>query len=363
MQIDFHHGATYVVARLAGFEHSDAATIAYASQYVDDSTVKGTIQFSNGATYSRIASAHEILDLDNNCNIGDDYQVWLPFHFLPGNDGALAGQTTASLAQRLVCTEDSPIADDMWTACRARRGDANGLHRLGITSHVYADTFSHQKFAGFIHDLNLVYELEHISPADSNIVDDIQGLAADALRLGHGGALTDPDLPYLTWSYKNSFKAVIPRPNPDIFMRAVNRLFSQYIYFLQKAPQLRITPHDLTILDQAIRTNASPDPAVRHQGWLTLAKNGAFSFGELTDEEMAELNYVPTGLGSWKFAALGATDPTNLLGQRIPYSLAFENSEWKKFHDALKDHQNGILNDILPHYNLPSSYEAAKAAL
>ena len=28
MQIDFHHGVTYVVSRLAGFDHADAETIA-----------------------------------------------------------------------------------------------------------------------------------------------------------------------------------------------------------------------------------------------------------------------------------------------------------------------------------------------
>jgi len=33
MQIDFHHGVTYVVARLAGFEHKAASIIAYCAQY------------------------------------------------------------------------------------------------------------------------------------------------------------------------------------------------------------------------------------------------------------------------------------------------------------------------------------------
>jgi hypothetical protein len=85
MQIDFHHTVTYVVARLAGFAHEDASTVAYASQYVDDSTNKGTIQFDNGKTFDRIASAHTVLDVPHNRINDEDYQVWVPFHFLPGN--------------------------------------------------------------------------------------------------------------------------------------------------------------------------------------------------------------------------------------------------------------------------------------
>jgi len=48
MQIDFHHTATYVTARSAGFGHRKADTIAYAAQYVDDAINSGTLRFHNG---------------------------------------------------------------------------------------------------------------------------------------------------------------------------------------------------------------------------------------------------------------------------------------------------------------------------
>jgi hypothetical protein len=70
MQIDFHHAAVYALARLAGFVHQDATVVAYASQYVDDATNRGTIVFGNGRRYARIASAHKVLDLYHNCNVG-----------------------------------------------------------------------------------------------------------------------------------------------------------------------------------------------------------------------------------------------------------------------------------------------------
>jgi len=363
VQIDFHHTATYVLARLAGFHHTEASTIAYASQYVDNSTNKGTIHFDNCTTYERIASAHEIFDVDNNCRNDEDYQVWVPFHFLPGNNGLQAEQPpTSSLDQRLLCTPDSPLAEDMWQACRESKGNPNDLHRLGITSHVYADTFSHQMFAGIKHGVNIVFDIAHIDPIGSGVVDRIEGLAADLLKLGHGGALTDPDLPFLTWIYKNSYRQAVTRHNPDIFLSASRRLFSQYIYYLEKDPQLTLDAHDLGAIEQAIRSNSSSDPARRHQGWLGLLRDGTFSFGSLSEQEMKDLNYAPTGVGSWKFAALGTTEEKDTPGKPFHYDTKFENSDWKKFHDALKNHQEMILDAILPRYYLPRSYDEARAA-
>lgn len=65
MQIDFHHGVTYVTARLAGFDDREAEIVAYAAQYVDDATNSGLIGFTNGAMYKRISSAHRTLDYRN----------------------------------------------------------------------------------------------------------------------------------------------------------------------------------------------------------------------------------------------------------------------------------------------------------
>jgi hypothetical protein len=361
MQIDFHHTATYAVARLAGFAHNEASTVAYASQYVDDSTNKGTIHFDNGKTYERIASAHKVFDVANNCVNIEDYQVWVPFHFLPGNNGAPANAShTTQLYQRLLCTPDSPLSQDMWNECRKRKGDANGLHRLGITAHVYCDTFSHQMFAGFRHHVNRVARIEHILPADSGVMERIKSLVADELGLGHGGALTDPDLPYLEWRYTNGLQQDRTVPNPNTFLSASERLFSQFIYFLGRDANITIATSDLGVIQHLIRFNSSEDPTIRHQSWLETIRRGSFSFGGLSDEEFRSLTYIPFGAGSWKSSALGATDERDTSGHIFQYEPTFEDSDWKKFHDALKGHQAEVLNVILPKYELPSSYENAK---
>ena len=360
MQIDFHHTATYVLSRLAGFTHGDASTIAYASQYVDDSTNRGTINFDNGKTYQRIASAHTIFDVEHNFVNTEDYEVWVPFHFLPGNNGAEANTLpTVPLHQRLVCSQDGPLTVDMWDECRTRKADTNALHRLGITAHVYCDTFSHQMFAGFRHQVNHVAHIKHIMPAESDVIERIESWASDELDLGHGGALKDPDLPYLEWRYTNGYGQDETRLNPETFLTASERLFSQFIYYLGRDKNSTISDPDLAVIRQMIRSNISENPITRHQTWLGAIRDGLFSFGKLSDEESRSLNYVSFGTGSWKFTALGTTEEHDSRGHVYHYVDAFENCDWKKFHDALKGHQDEVLNVILPKYRLPRSYNEA----
>ena len=86
MQIDGLHTLSYVLSRMAGFMHEVADIIAHSAQYVDDATDEGIVLFKNGATFSRISSAHEIsmYDLEYYLDAHENHLVWVPFHFLPG---------------------------------------------------------------------------------------------------------------------------------------------------------------------------------------------------------------------------------------------------------------------------------------
>jgi len=122
MQIDFHHAVTYVTARCAGFTHPEADTIAYAAQYVDDSTSSGPIWFDNKAMYLRCSSAHGNLDL-RNLNNAENHLVWLPFHFLPGNGGLPADQNPeGSFIKKIICYPNSPVAEEMIQAAITTQG-------------------------------------------------------------------------------------------------------------------------------------------------------------------------------------------------------------------------------------------------
>ena len=168
MQIDFHHTATYVLARLAGFSQGESEIISYASQYVDDATKSGVIKFNNGAMYSRISSAHKVIDLHNTDDLLN-HQVWVPFHFLPGNGGLNTGTNPkGGFINKLVCTPNSFVSKEMLAKCIADRDKPYGLHRLGITIHVLADTYSHQGFAGVIHAINDIHKLDYYGKKGMN---------------------------------------------------------------------------------------------------------------------------------------------------------------------------------------------------
>jgi hypothetical protein len=362
VHIDLHHAGTYVAARLAGFTHNEASIIGHAAQYVDDSNNKGTITFDNGKTYDALASAHTNFDILHNCENKEDYEVWVPFHFLPGNNGAPADSTqNVPLYQRLVCTPDSPTTVDMWRECRATRANANALHRLGITAHVYCDTFAHQMFAGFRHKVNRVTHIEHMNPVNSNVMQRIESLVADELDLGHGGALTYPDLPYLDWKYVNGYGKERLVSNPESYIAAVPRLFSQFIYYLGRDKDTAMTAADLATFDRLMRSIVDEDRIRRDQVWLGAIRDGSFSFGKLSDEEFQDLAYAPFGVGSWRYAALGSTEDHDKASRVFHYDEKFEDSHWKKFHDALREHQTTVLDGILPGYKLPRSYDEAKS--
>ena len=60
----------------------------------------------------------------------------MPFHFLPGNGRKSDGR----FIRRIVCTKNSKVAGAMVSECILRRDLPYGLHRLGVTMHVYADS-------------------------------------------------------------------------------------------------------------------------------------------------------------------------------------------------------------------------------
>jgi len=358
MQIDFHHTVTYVLARLAGFAHEDAAIVAYSAQYVDDAQNRGVILFDNGETFDHIASSHSVTDVEHNLSNVEDYQVWVPFHFLPGNNGQPAGQDEVTpIAQRLLCQPDSPVAADMCRAALDTRGQQNSLHRLGITTHVYADTFAHQRFCGFRDRLNKAQD-----ETREGLLEKVEAVAAEVASLGHGDVSVHPDQPFRAWKYRDSNGFEVDRSNPDIFIEACDRIFALHCAYRGEGgapPQL--LPQDRKLLSDSLTGFDSEDGEARHQMWLGLLRQGGFSFDPLTAEQAQDLNYAPKGIGSWKYEALGTAAAVDFAGQVFPYKDTFETSNWKYFHEALKAHQAEVLGGLLPQYGLPNSPQALQS--
>jgi len=390
MQIDGHHTATYVAARIAGFSHDEAAKIAYAAQYVDDATNEGTIEFLDSPyMYARIASAHRMIDYQNLMAM-QNHLAWIPFHFLPGNEGLLAGQEPSQGARRkLICRPDSPVARDMLKAAMEDIGSARELHRLGVTMHVYADTFAHQGFVGSIDAANVVINARSDHPeTDRAIATATRRALLKSLRgqwmafwalvlysfesawyehewplaywrhflsktpLGHAKADTYPDQPYLKWSYTDCAGKVVERDNPKTFLQAMHmmvramRAWRARDFSVDLAKYEGLPLADEKVVDRLFRSLKNPEGPLRQAEWAKAIAAGEFSFGP------AIVTYIGKGEGSWKHRALGTTADTDSGYERYPFSKEFITSDWKLFHDAIQVHRNAIVRDVLPRYGI-----------
>ena len=363
MQIDFHHSATYVIARFSGFSHKHASTIAYAAQYVDDSTTDGFIHFTNGMRYRRYATSHPVIapdNIDNDANV----MTWLPFHFIPGNV-TTRSESDLSYFRKLVCRPDSALARRMMQAARADRGRPESLHRLGIAAHVFVDTFAHQGFAGLHHPINKVSDIRDESGAPMR--------APLVPPVGHGQVGSYPDLPYLRWSYLNWEGSRIHRDNPADYLLGANRLCEEFQRYRNK-PVVGLTASQRRALEHLFTTLTDPSGQARHQRWLQHAENGSFEFGPV------KLNYDPSGPNSWKQIALrhgpywwpggmsgfgtramrwmrlGARSVADSIGIEYASEYAsharFLRSDYKKFHDAALRQRSAVLHDILPEFGI-----------
>jgi len=345
MQIDFHHAVTYVAARAAGFPHPDAEIIAYAAQYVDDATCEGIIRFDNKALYQRTSSAHKAID-PKNFDALDNQKVWMPFHFLPGNKGLEPGEDPAGkFIHKLVCLPDSTVAEDMLRDVILDQEKPYSLHRLGITMHVYADTWAHQGFAGVKHLVNKVSKIKEVGDSDVFKEDLVKLINPLIPELGHGRAYIFPDMPFLSWEYVNGHNKKISRDNADIFCEAADGLCKAMKRYILKSPDAAVTglnTADMAQIRKLFTDLKMKEGADRHEVWLRVIGQGVFSFGPAT------IAYAEDGKGSWKADALGTSRDM----PEYVYSDSFLISNWKLFHDALQLHRITVAHDILPRYGI-----------
>lgn len=337
---------TYVLARLAGFSAAEASVVATSAQFVDDATEDGTILFDNGARYSRIASAHRMLDYRNFESLAAS-RVWVPFHFLPGNMGLPAGEPPeGAFIQRLITIPNSSVAQDMLRATIADQSAPHGLHRLGIAMHVFADTWAHQGFVGVNHAVNHATDLTGPDGGpDTNLMDRMKNYFVNsALPLGHGTVLSNPDKPYLVWAYTNGLGERITRNNPDDYIDASETMCRAMQAFRLgdfEATVPGLSAIDRNVIQRLLRDVQDEDEERRHARWLEEIAGGSFSFGAETTA------YLGEGQGSWRDAALQKDD-----GGQYTYAESFLESDWKRFHDALEIHRYDVVHRILPRYGI-----------
>lgn len=356
MQIDMHYHGTYAMAILAGLNERAAHIVATSSQFVDDCASRQQIKFRDAGQIDSQATAHHTFDV-TNIDFDDQRQVWVPFHFLPGNEGN-------SFTQRLVCRKDSPIAQEMVRNALQQLNSPEGLFRLGVTAHVYADTFAHYGFSGVSSRANKVdNESIKFGALDPDIKDyivekagrfsgkyngvlnalgNIKSWIAEngSFALGHGAVATYPDRPYLNWSFVYEVPEVPSgeRNNPESFLEACEKLHGMFHEASSSRPDLRGGSY--TSFDE-IRGNVRSVLEFQAKGddrcnkWMSSSVDGVFGH---------RFEIPPYEGAGWN-SELQDLDNTDDSGIAL-------SSKAYLFFRAASAHRQYVLRDLLPNNGL-----------
>jgi hypothetical protein len=224
METDMHYYGTLAMAIAAGIPRGDAETVAYAAQFVDDSTGCDSSEHKDHGLLYGISTAHHPVQIfmdrmGAKIREGTEEQrkIWVPFHFLPGGEGN-------TLSEKLLCIKNSRLAREMLeNNLETALKKPYGLELIGITAHVYMDTFSHYGFSGITSSFNRVINKTVFftkEPATAAYIRKkyksffekyiVTRAAQSASKyLGHAGVAAYPDRPYL--QYRFDFE----KPRPD----------------------------------------------------------------------------------------------------------------------------------------------------
>lgn len=359
MQLDMHYYGTYALARMAGLNEDACRIIATSSQFVDDNAAKLHVEFQDGGRVDAQATAHHVSSIIKNLNTEDQRQVWVPFHFLPGNQGA-------TFSERLICRKDSDIAQQMVTHHLNYAKHHVGRYLMGVAAHVYADTFSHHGFSGVGSRRNKVdnNSFEFDTKLDPDIRDYISdkeaqffaahgiggGLIANVKSwlaetgsgaLGHGAVATYPDRPYLRWSFDYEYpkKNRADRDNPKDFIdgcQALHKMFTQFgagntVYSMGDGVEFSAIKKPII---QIIKFQGKKEDRIAK--WRSAAQTG----------KLANLKFSIPKYDNEKWLQEGVN-----LNKRKNSKAALKSNLYR-FYQAASLHRQYVLRELLPDHGL-----------
>jgi hypothetical protein len=253
MNKSFHYYCIRVLAEKAGFEPENAQTIAFASQYTDDSTEFGKITITNipdDFEYPRlnrsknefdpICTAHSAMSWFSRLwkwakfYLKTDVQrkVLMPFHFLPPETLSSGNSDQFDFITKPNSPLANLIVDDALT-CLSQAAAATheySLIKLGIALHTYADTWSHDGFSGrhnsLENDIKRIQKKKGNKYQAANPLEFTVSYAAP--DVGHAEAGGLPDESSIDWKAKYAKKqGGLQRSNAESFLTAASQIYTR----------------------------------------------------------------------------------------------------------------------------------------
>jgi len=237
-----HFYGVYCLARSAGINAKTSHIIATASQFVNDATTIDSVLIENKRCIRPIRTSFK--QSPPHYTEEDAWRVWIPFHFLPGNEPA-----DGTFEERILCRKNSLIAQKLALfALKEEHGDL-WPYLIGITAHAYADTFSHYDFSGLAHQHNRIipesiqFDKNHqgmiaeYMDSRSNIFMNKYLIDMNHQPVGHACVASYPDRPFLKWRFEKDVKKsakVFWRDNTSDYMEACECLYYFFLEYIKK---------------------------------------------------------------------------------------------------------------------------------
>jgi len=247
MQKDFHYYCVAVLAKAAGFNKKDSLIIAYASQYVDDSTESELIRLKiPGADlkFDPVRTAYAGLDLVGSLSWSAQKRVYIPFHFIPPLPFSPKESNAFSFVTQPAADEQNgekkSFAELLLeeAAGESRRKRWRRLCRIGVALHTYADTWAHQRFSGRHNREENDVENICVWANDDYKHLKLENLILDALpQIGHAEAGYFPDLAFQKWKYDSrQSPPTMERDNVELFLQAAQAIYDALLPMKKTRP-------------------------------------------------------------------------------------------------------------------------------
>lgn len=303
MEKDFHYHLTYAAAKLTGLKEPDV--VAYACQFVDDNnegqfSIDGTaeefpekLKAGGGYYYPVMTQSLSPKSLDSYVQ----KFVYVPFHFLPGNNNILIKGKKNPLST-------TPNSDNAKIMVQKALESSNP-YRIGIALHTFADTWSHQNFTGLREEWNAIYPWYNVF---KSLVPNI----------GHAEAGHSPDVISEKWT---DYRLQSGSRNIDNRQRALDAIETIY-QILQNATSSGTPWKDIKSDFVKIIETEDYDSRIKATSEL-VGGTPAYSKDE------------------WIDAALEKKD-----NEEVSMKSDFLESHWYRFHQASKAHLALVLDLI-----------------
>ncbi len=313
MDIEFHYHITYILARKAGFKKKDSFLIAYSSQYVDDNNLHYYINFKDGAYFMNEVS--QTMDITKPSF--KRQKIYPLFHFVPGDPDSPTARRKDKKKHPFNTTPDNENARHLFDKAIS----SDNLYRIGIATHAYADSWSHQNFLGLSHEFNAM-PMWAIIP-----------------NIGHADARHEPDKVDNRWKDARLVEENEVIENNQRLLDAAEQIFSGFWRYL----------------------NPGVDAGRGMRKWQTLkeklkdAMDESYLFGS---DERARIkayrgiiNDIPEyDKNKWRYEAVEKRPFETDLFDRYWAKDEFRESRWCKFQEAVQEHRELALTRLKPIY-------------